>query len=92
MSYSDFTPLPQPAVQLQGSPVIVSPTAPALKQRGTAWLDTSQKPSVLKIWNGMAWFQTGVNLPVGTKQGQILQTAASPFPWVADEFIDEGRF
>ncbi len=47
------------AVVMDLNDPIISNSAPSDPQKGQLWLDTSVSPSLLKMWNGNAWVNSG---------------------------------
>ena len=95
MSASDYTPLPiQPNPAGTGSPTIVSATAPAVKELGTTWLNTTN--NVLSVWDGAAWVvtsstSTSTALPNANKHGDLL-IANRKLVWQPNNQLDMGRY
>lgn len=93
MSASDYQPLPVPPNPAgNGSPTIVSATAPPVKQLGTTWLNTGT--GTLSVWTGAAWVQIagggGAGLPAALEADQILVSDVT-LAWVPGD-LDQGRY
>ena len=80
-----------------GPVVSVGSTAPVAPTPGDLWLNTSNSPGELSVW------QDGVNrwivllgsgfIPRATMANQIISSATSTgFPWELRDTIDDGRY
>ena len=98
MRAADVVPLVAPPTTKIGYPVLIGTAAPANPVQGMAWLDTTNPPGQLKIYNNGAWTLpaaaavTGAFLPLAG--GTLNPGATVDFNngFVLNADYDQGRF